>query len=104
MLGAAACPQAPTGRMHPPKCSLCRADAVVRMLHFNSLPPSGVSRPDEDVYKVLVMDRDTKDVLAPLLHVNVRLSSTAARRRSKAAVGQGGAPPSGRASLTAAMP
>ncbi|GAB4817085.1 hypothetical protein N2152v2_004131 [Parachlorella kessleri] len=47
-----------------------QADAVVRMLHFNSLPASGVTRPEEDVYKVLVLDRETKDVLAPLLHVN----------------------------------
>ncbi len=56
---------------YPSNWALCLADGVVRMLHFNSLPASGVGRPEEDVYKVLVMDRDTKDVLAPLLHVNV---------------------------------
>lgn len=49
------------------------------MLHFNSLPPSGVGRPDEDVYKVLVLDKDTKDVLAPLLHVNVSCCCKSAR-------------------------
>lgn len=49
-----------------------QADAVVRMLHFNA-PPAAVkpsAAGDEDVYKVLVLDRWTKDILAPLLHVN----------------------------------
>ena len=50
------------------------------MLHFNALPASGVTRPEEDVYKVLVLDRETKDVLAPLLHVNVRRYAQCAGR------------------------
>jgi hypothetical protein len=57
--------------MHAP---IAAAEAVVRMLHFNA-PPSvkpggGAPLGDEDVYKVLVLDRATQDILAPLLHVN----------------------------------
>ena len=39
------------------------------MLHFNAAPVKAAAG-DEDVYKVLVLDRETKDILAPLLHVN----------------------------------
>jgi len=45
-------------------------DAFVRMLHFNSPPPALGGRLEEDTYKVLVLDNVTKDILAPLLHVN----------------------------------
>lgn len=45
-----------------------QADAIVRMLHFNASP--AVKAGEEDVYKVLVLDRYTKEVLAPLLKVN----------------------------------
>ncbi|KAI3426451.1 hypothetical protein D9Q98_008818 [Chlorella vulgaris] len=49
-----------------------QADAVVRMLHFNSPPGGkpGASGGSDDTYKVLVLDSHTKDILAPLLHVN----------------------------------
>ena len=48
-----------------------QADGLVRMLHFNA-PPSaaGISRHEDDAYKVLILDHATKDVLAPLLRVN----------------------------------
>lgn len=73
------------------------ADAMVRMLHFNALPAGGVSRAEEDVYKVLILDRDTKDVLAPLLHVNVRAGGRCARRRRRESRGSGaGGPPAAR--------
>lgn len=54
---------------------ICRADAVVRMLHLNA-PPAANGRSaaapasEEEYYKVLVLDAFTKDVLAPLLRVN----------------------------------
>jgi hypothetical protein len=54
---------------------ICRADAVVRMLHLNA-PPAANGRSaaapatEEGYYKVLVLDAFTKDVLAPLLRVN----------------------------------
>lgn len=71
-----------------PECQPGRAaDGVVRMLHFNA-PPAGGARADEEVYKVLVLDAETKSVLAPLLHVNVsgrgwkgRTVAAAARQR-----------------------
>lgn len=40
------------------------------MLHFNAAPTGLGGRLEEDAYKVLVLDRVTKDILAPLLHVN----------------------------------
>ncbi|PSC71004.1 SEC1 family transport SLY1-like [Micractinium conductrix] len=44
------------------------------MLHFNAPPAAALKAAagggEEDVYKVLVLDRVTKDILAPLLHVN----------------------------------
>lgn len=42
------------------------------MLHFNSPPGGkpGASGGSDDTYKVLVLDSHTKDILAPLLHVN----------------------------------
>lgn len=45
-------------------------EAVIRMLHFNAAPAVKAAPGDEDVYKVLILDRHTKDILAPLLHVN----------------------------------
>ncbi|KAL6783831.1 SLY1 [Auxenochlorella protothecoides x Auxenochlorella symbiontica] len=45
-----------------------QADAVVRMLHLNSSPQS-TGRGGEDLYKVLILDAATQDVLAPLLRV-----------------------------------
>ncbi|KAL4448182.1 hypothetical protein ABPG75_005401 [Micractinium tetrahymenae] len=49
-------------------------DAVVRMLHFNAAPAAALkpvaAAAEEDVYKVLILDRVTKGILAPLLHVN----------------------------------
>lgn len=39
------------------------------MLHFNALPAAS-NRPDDETFKVLILDRYTKDVLAPLLRVN----------------------------------
>ena len=45
-------------------------DAFVRMLHFNAPPPALGGRLEEDTYKVLILDRVTQDILAPLLHVN----------------------------------
>lgn len=48
-----------------------QSDAVVRMLHFNAAPAAALKLgTDEDIYKVLVLDQVTKDILAPLLHVN----------------------------------
>ncbi len=52
------------------------ADAVVRMLHLNAPAPANgraaatLPTPEEELYKVLVLDGFTKDVLAPLLRVN----------------------------------
>lgn len=49
------------------------------MLNFNTAPAAGTSAsssrpaaeaPPSDLYKVLVMDRFCKDILAPLLRVN----------------------------------
>ena len=48
--------------------SLC-ADALVRLLHFNQAATAAPKAEDE-VYKVLVLDRYTKDILAPLLRLN----------------------------------
>lgn len=45
------------------------AEALVRLLHFNH-PPAAALKAEDEVYKVLVLDRYTKDVLAPLLRVN----------------------------------
>ena len=39
------------------------------MLHFNTMP-SIASREEDQLYKVLILDRSTKDVLAPLLKVS----------------------------------
>ncbi|KAK9829342.1 hypothetical protein WJX72_005270 [[Myrmecia] bisecta] len=46
-----------------------QTDAVTRLLHLNA-PPSALGKPDDEVYKVLILDRFTKDVMAPLLRVN----------------------------------
>jgi hypothetical protein len=41
------------------------------MLHFNSNAPSGLGgRQEDESFKVLILDRYTQDILAPLLHVN----------------------------------
>ncbi|CAD7703546.1 unnamed protein product [Ostreobium quekettii] len=45
-------------------------DAVVKLLHFNQ-PPSGVKADNSTgTYKVLILDKFSKDLLSPLLHVN----------------------------------
>lgn len=36
------------------------AEAVIRMLHFNAAPAVKAAPGDEDVYKVLILDRHTK--------------------------------------------
>ncbi len=36
------------------------AEAVIRMLHFNAPPVVKAAAGDEDVYKVLILDRHTK--------------------------------------------
>lgn len=46
------------------------ADSVIKMLHFNAPPGSLATKSEEELYKVLILDRHTKDVLAPLLHVD----------------------------------
>lgn len=46
------------------------ADSVIKMLHFNAAPGSLATKSEEELYKVLILDRHTKDVLAPLLHVD----------------------------------
>ncbi len=48
---------------------LSRADALVRLLHFNQASTAAPKAEDE-VYKVLVLDKYTKDILAPLLRLN----------------------------------
>lgn len=47
------------------------AEALVRLLHLNA-PPSALkgSSGDDEAYKVLVLDRITKDIVAPLLRIN----------------------------------
>ena len=47
------------------------ADALVRLLHLNA--PLGALKGgsgDDEAYKVLVLDRVTKDIVAPLLRIN----------------------------------
>lgn len=48
---------------------LCCAESVVRLLHLNA-PQNAIGTTDDEIYKVLVLDRFTKDVVAPLLRVN----------------------------------
>ncbi|KDD73080.1 Sec1 family protein, partial [Helicosporidium sp. ATCC 50920] len=44
-------------------------DAVVRLLHFNA--PSGAGgKAQDEAYKVLILDNQTKDIIAPLLPVS----------------------------------
>ena len=45
------------------------ADALVRLLHFNQASATA-SKAEDEVYKVLVLDKYTKDILAPLLRLN----------------------------------
>ena len=40
------------------------------MLHFNSSPNVLGGRQEDESFKVLILDKHTKDILAPLLHVN----------------------------------
>lgn len=40
------------------------------MLHFNTSPNMLGGRQEDESFKVLIMDKHTKDILAPLLHVN----------------------------------
>ncbi|KAL4519913.1 hypothetical protein Ndes2526B_g01526 [Nannochloris sp. 'desiccata'] len=48
-----------------------QADAIVRMLHFNTNAPSGLGgRQEDESFKILILDRYTQNILAPLLHVN----------------------------------
>jgi len=61
-------------RRTAPTCRRCRscflcADALVRLLHFNQASTAAPKAEDE-VYKVLVLDKYTKDILAPLLRLN----------------------------------
>lgn len=46
------------------------ADALVRLLHLNAPASSLKSGGDDEAYKVLVLDRVTKDIVAPLLRIN----------------------------------
>ncbi|CAG9464851.1 unnamed protein product [Pedinophyceae sp. YPF-701] len=48
-----------------------RAEAVVRLLHFNATPPAASARasPSEESYKVLVLDSFTRSLLSPLIRV-----------------------------------
>lgn len=48
---------------------MMHTEAVVRMLHLGGAP-SATSRSDEDAYKVLIMDRFSRNILSPLLRVN----------------------------------
>lgn len=46
-----------------------QTDAVVKMLNFNHTVVSGGTA-DEEVYKVLILDRFCRDILSPLIRVN----------------------------------
>ncbi len=46
------------------------ADALVRLLHLNAPANALKSGADDETYKVLVLDRVTKDIVAPLLRIN----------------------------------
>ena len=53
---------------HPSLSACACADVVLRMLNFNTAQVSG--KDPGELYKVLILDRFSKDIIAPLLRVN----------------------------------
>ncbi|XP_077220787.1 sec1/munc18-like (SM) proteins superfamily [Tasmannia lanceolata] len=42
---------------------------IVRMLNLNQPPNSGITNSNEEVYKILILDKFCRDILSPLIHV-----------------------------------